>query len=519
MAEMVASAVVGETLSRISTFLIDKRDQKSSDEERLEMAHIKMEAALQISNKWQITDVPVLRWRSKLKRAAQECDEMLRHCKQRAMEDEVIGQGISESSFPKRIAHAAKSFMASFITHGKDESSSSVNVRRFERFADGAGELLKFVEFGTTPRQYMFFNPLVRQLLAGKALRYQILRGSRLHYLVIRPMSFEERGVEAMVGFILQDFKAPTRSFHLGFLLRLSESSDIFGIIISCMQSVTPHFKVADVIKRELIQLPTQDFSWQTHSPYGENSYAFDVHNTLTQWFRPNPLCCNEHEHDVIKHASSSSNNSNVPLPAGSRPAFTFQEQVIVIFLQCYISAENKHLQNSTIEHGRRGRSNALNSDSVPLKLGALIIPHDSPEGIEPAAESFAFEVIDGKEREMVHRNACLQDVDEKLLPKAIEYLFQNSDSRMYQLCLRSRHGTAHFCVEKSTQVRSAGIGKSAPPQSLVQKRRVAQKQGGVEGWQKVSKELLKLWVVRASDKLHGSIRSWLKAPVSATNR
>ncbi|KAM0927004.1 hypothetical protein ACQ4PT_003133 [Festuca glaucescens] len=125
MAEMVASAVVGETLSRISTFLIDKPDQKSSDVERLEMAHIKMEAALQISNKWQITDVPVLRWRCKLKRAAQECDETLRHCKQRAMEDEVIGQGISESSFPKRIAYAAKSFMSSFITHGKDESSSS----------------------------------------------------------------------------------------------------------------------------------------------------------------------------------------------------------------------------------------------------------------------------------------------------------------------------------------------------------------------------------------------------------
>lgn len=55
MAEIVASAVVSETLSRISSFLIDKyRDRKSSeidDTERLEMAHIRMEAALEASGK------------------------------------------------------------------------------------------------------------------------------------------------------------------------------------------------------------------------------------------------------------------------------------------------------------------------------------------------------------------------------------------------------------------------------------------------------------------------------------
>lgn len=503
MAEMVASAVVGETLSRVSSFLIDKPDQqKPSDVDRLEMAHIKMEAALQISSKWQITDVPVLRWRSKLKRAAEECDETLRHCKQRAVEDEVIRQGISQSPFPKRIAHAAMSFVSSFVSHGKGEPSSSIDVRRFERFAEGTGEFLKFVEFGATPRQYMFFNPFIRQLLAGKVMRYRALLGSRFYYLGLRPMSFEDRGVEAMVRFVFQDFRAPTTSFSLGFMLRLSESSDIFGSIISCMQLVTPHFRAAaEVIKREFIQLPTQDFPWRTHSPHGEkeNAYWVDVHNTLTHRFRPNPLCCS---------------SPNVSSPARSRLSYTFMEQVIGIYLQCHISAQNRRLQNLVTKHGRKRSSSTLNSESDLLKLEVLLVPHDSPEGIEPAAESFAFEVIDGKEQEMVHRNTSLHDVDEKLLPKAIDYLSRNSESKMYHMCLRSTHGTAHLCVEKTTmQVQSAGIGESSRSQSQARNRSVDQIQGeycGVKGCHTAEPtDVLKLWVVRASDKLHDSIRSW----------
>jgi len=37
-------------------------------------------------------------------------------------------------------------------------------------------------------------------------------------------------------------------------------------------------------------------------------------------------------------------------------------------------------------------------------------------------------EVIGEEVQEMVHKNTCLQDIDEKLLPKAIDYLYQNKD-------------------------------------------------------------------------------------------
>ncbi|OEL35850.1 hypothetical protein BAE44_0003130 [Dichanthelium oligosanthes] len=140
MAEIVGSAVVGETVNRIIASVTgknEKKDDKRENIESLEMAHIKMEAALPTSDKWQVTDVPLLRWRSKLKRAAQECDDTLHQCKQQALEEEETRQRVRQSSFPKRIAHATKSFISSVIDFSDDKSSgSSANVRRFERFAD-----------------------------------------------------------------------------------------------------------------------------------------------------------------------------------------------------------------------------------------------------------------------------------------------------------------------------------------------------------------------------------------------
>jgi len=93
MAEIVGSAVVQETVSQIITNLVQNYEEKEDSNanrnlERLEMAHIRLEAALETSEKWQITDASLLRWRRKLKRAAQECDDTQHKCKQRILEDE-----------------------------------------------------------------------------------------------------------------------------------------------------------------------------------------------------------------------------------------------------------------------------------------------------------------------------------------------------------------------------------------------------------------------------------------------
>jgi len=63
------------------------------------MACIKLDATIETSNQWQITNVALLRWRKKLKRVALECDDELRRCKQRSLEDKDTKEKLRQSSF------------------------------------------------------------------------------------------------------------------------------------------------------------------------------------------------------------------------------------------------------------------------------------------------------------------------------------------------------------------------------------------------------------------------------------
>ena len=178
MAEMVSTAIVHETVSQILSDIVQKYEEKEESNvnrnlERLEMAHIRLEAALETSEKWQITDASLLRWRRKLKRAAQECDDTLHKCKQRILEDEQMEQEVKNSSLPNRIVHATMSFVSSVLNGNNNEVSRSI-AQRFEWYADGASEFLRFIELGGTPRCHMPIDSLVKNLFAGKARNYII---------------------------------------------------------------------------------------------------------------------------------------------------------------------------------------------------------------------------------------------------------------------------------------------------------------------------------------------------------
>ena len=231
-------------------------------------------------------------------------------------------------------------------------------------------------------------------------------------------MNFAERGVEALVGFISIDFRDPLKGLNLSFMIRLSDSTDIIGVMIKCMQSITPHFKfAAEHANRELIRLPTQDFVIVPHySPYVQSEYWDNIHNTMTQWCRPNPLCCNEHD---LTPCSSTSNTTRSSSLSSTLLSNIFQEEVIMVLLQCHIFRPDQHRnrQNSGASTDLRGESSLNPPYMHPLKLGVLFSPHDSPKDIEPAVESYALEVVDEKEPEIIHWNACLKDLDEKLLP------------------------------------------------------------------------------------------------------
>lgn len=153
MAEMISSAVAQEAVNQVLSSIKDRYEGNLGTKghmERMEIAHIQLETALQISDKWDITSAPLIRWRNKLKRAAQECDDTLRSCKKRLQEEEKIEHNLRNSSFPTRIAHTATSLVASIFNSGNNEPSRST-VRHFEWFAEGASEFLRYVESGGTP--------------------------------------------------------------------------------------------------------------------------------------------------------------------------------------------------------------------------------------------------------------------------------------------------------------------------------------------------------------------------------
>jgi hypothetical protein len=199
MAEMVSSVVIQESFSQIISGLVKKYEEKEETNatrhiERLEMAHIRLEAALETSEKWQITDTSLLNWSKKLKRAAQDCGDTLHKCKHRILEEEKMEQEVMNSSFPKQIAHATKSFVSS-VFNCDNELSRSV-VKRFEWHADGASEFLRFKELGGTPYYHIMpFGSLIKNLFVGKEVHNKIVRGNNPSLLLwLAPFRIAEHG-------------------------------------------------------------------------------------------------------------------------------------------------------------------------------------------------------------------------------------------------------------------------------------------------------------------------------------
>jgi hypothetical protein len=76
-AQMVSSAVAQEAVNQALSKLKARYGHKSDGTEhmeRMEMVHIKLEAALETSNKWNVTSETLLRL---LKSAVQECNNTL----------------------------------------------------------------------------------------------------------------------------------------------------------------------------------------------------------------------------------------------------------------------------------------------------------------------------------------------------------------------------------------------------------------------------------------------------------
>jgi hypothetical protein len=224
--------------------------------------------------------------------------------------------------------HATKLFVSSVLYRNNNKQSRSI-AQRFEWYANGASEFVRFMELGGTPRRDMPFHSLARNLFAGKELHHKITwgNGNSSFQLLLVPFSTEVYGTQASLVFVQND-GTPEGNIYFSITIQLLECRDIVGIVITSLKLFAPYFKcTVENIKKEISQLLTQDLSW-TPSVYPYQKEQ--VLRTLgSQWLRPNPLCCKHHDQHEVQRISSLNiaGLSNVLL-----------EPVLKVNLQCQVS-------------------------------------------------------------------------------------------------------------------------------------------------------------------------------------
>jgi len=505
MAEIVSSAVVQETVSQILSGLAKKYEVKEASNssrnlERLEMAHIKLEAALQTSEKWQITDGSLLRWRRKLKRAAQECDDTLHRYKHRVLEKEQMEQEVRNYSLPNRIVHATKSFALSIFKGDNGMLSRSI-VQRFEWFADGATEFLRFIELGGTPYHHVTFHSLVKHLFAGKELHHKIVRGKQYpsFLLWLVPFRTAEHGIEVSLIFIHKDSNALEGNFFFGIILQLSESTDIVGMAIKCLQLFPLHFKsTVEIIRKELMQLPIQVFSWVPFVHSCKKEHWENLHMLVSQWFRSDPLCCKKHDRHELQHISSQdmARLSDVSL-----------EPVIEVNLQCQVSQSVYRKQKTTLSANK-----ILLQNSPFLKAGIVFAPHGSSEDMLHVNKTSSMVAVVGEEQNCLHADITLEQVEEIMLQKAMDYFCQNSEATIFQMIWKSKHGSALIQVEKASMRTQRTNTRERRTFGGARKTKVFQGQDQeLRSRTRMVSHLLDLWGAYVPVRLQSLLMNWMQ--------
>ena len=91
MADTVCSAVAGEAVQRLSLLLSGEGETGEMKVDRVEMAVLKLETIIAISEDWQVTHAPLLRWKAKLKRVIKEGKGIIRSNKRNTSALEELG--------------------------------------------------------------------------------------------------------------------------------------------------------------------------------------------------------------------------------------------------------------------------------------------------------------------------------------------------------------------------------------------------------------------------------------------
>ncbi|KAF8713975.1 hypothetical protein HU200_027963 [Digitaria exilis] len=440
--QMVAGAVVQEFVSRAVSLVLGKRKDKASQGEyldRLQKAVHEVEFMQERTAKLAITEISLLRQKIELKRQFMEAAACLLTSRRKKRQQET-SQVVALSPTPHGLLPTSSGAMfpvSSFIATAKDELRLSCDdVERFERLAVSARSILTDVQSGCSLRSSMnFSSPLISHLFEWKTLSYRAMQADQERCFEVWPFRSEDRGLEAVVRYCYWDCIRPDKSFGVELVLRLSESTDIVGIAIKCLQSMTSQFNlVADTATGQLTLLASsnlQDISYSHAPPWGTIHETF---SELTQWCRPNPLCCKAKGYTPCADK----------VVVSSQISQAFPEEVILFSFECCISAPEYNLRSSA---DARGKRSVMRNRKLPhLMLVALVLPHCVHDG-RWRQSSYTFETIGDNDTEPI--DVSIQQIGKTVRPRAINCFLRQPKVTKYGIGWISKHGAAVVVVKK----------------------------------------------------------------------
>ncbi|CAL4899370.1 unnamed protein product [Urochloa decumbens] len=253
MADIVFSTIAGEAARKLlSSLLSGENGAWESHEDRvdrLEVAVLKLQTIVAVSEDLQITHRPLLHWKAKLKRVAKEGKGVLRSQKE-------IFKNKRSSSIWQDMSRVAKRF-APFV-YG-DEDLSVATVRRFERFADCADDFIKFIERSGRPIKSVAFLPaLALFLMAGKSLEISLrIRSGGTAVILLQPWWLGEHGEGndkiACLWISYDHDVAWENGLKMMAAFYLSESLDVMRIAMNCIDLLPPQFCTARASLKEIV--------------------------------------------------------------------------------------------------------------------------------------------------------------------------------------------------------------------------------------------------------------------------
>ncbi|TVT99885.1 hypothetical protein EJB05_54716, partial [Eragrostis curvula] len=175
---------------------------------------------------------------------------------------------------------------------------------------------------------------------------------------------------------------------------------------------------------------------------------------------------------------------------------------VIGVNLQCRVSP-SEYNPWKTAPKGSISLQNP-----AQLKVGLLFMPHGSSEDLVPANESSATQVVNGGEQRRLLTNISLQQLEEIMMPKAMDYFLQNAEASVYQMLWKSKHGAGYFQVMNTNMKNNQSRRRMIRGARKGKPRRENQ---GLERQTHVIPHYFDLMVAHAPVRMQGSIMDWIR--------